>query len=146
MSDIAMLIPEPTDTELAAAALRALDAALGAEGPVRLHLGVQASEVEVPRSALAALAQVLDSFAHGEGVTVVPAQAELTTQQAADTLHVSRPFLIRLLEAGQIDYRTVGTHRRVKAASLIRYLWEDDARRQATADALAAETRELGFG
>lgn len=145
MSDIATLVPEPADTELAASALRGLDAALGTEDPVRLRLGDQAVEVEVPRSALAALAQVLDSFAHGEGVTVVPAQAELTSQQAADALHVSRPFLIGMLDAGQIEYRTVGTHRRVKAASLIRYLREDDARRQTAADALAAETRELGF-
>lgn len=145
MSDIAMLVPEPADTELAASALRGLDAALGTEGPVRLHLAGQVGDVEVPRSALAALAQVLDSFAHGEGVTVLPSQAELTTQQAADALHVSRPFLIGLLDAGHIEYRTVGTHRRVKAASLIRYLREDDKRRQAAADALTAETRELGF-
>jgi excisionase family DNA binding protein len=69
---------------------------------------------------LAALAQVLDSFAHGEGATVLPAQAELTTRQAADALRVSRPFLIGLLGAGHIEYRTVGAHRRVKAASLIR--------------------------
>ena len=145
MSDIATLVPEPADTELAASALRGLDAALDAEGPVRLHLAGHVGEVEVPRSALAALAQVLDSFAHGEGVTVLPSQAELTTQQAADALHVSRPFLIGLLDAGQIEYRTVGTHRRVKAASLIRYLREDDERRQSAADALTAETRELGF-
>ena len=145
MSDIATLIPESADTELAASALRELDAALGTTGPVRLHLAGQTGGAEAPRSALAALAQVLDSFAHGEGVTVLPSQAELTTQQAADALNVSRPFLIGLLDAGQIDYRTVGTHRRVKAASLIRYLREDDARRQAAADALSAETRELGF-
>lgn len=145
MSDIATLVPEPADTELAASALRGIDAALGTEGPVRLHLAGQMDEVEVPRSALAALAHVLDSFAHGESVTVLPSQSELTTQQAADALNVSRPFLIGLLEAGQIAYRTVGTHRRVKAASLIRYLCEDDARRQAAADALSAETRELGF-
>ncbi|MHC2186170.1 excisionase family DNA binding protein [Rathayibacter agropyri] len=145
MSDIATLVPDPADTELSASALRGLDAALGTEGPVLLRLGDQAGEVEVPRSALAALAQVLDSFAHGEGVTVLPAQAELTTQQAADALHVSRPFLIGLLDAGQIEYRTVGTHRRVKAASLIHYLRDDDARRRSAADALTAETREFGF-
>lgn len=145
MSDIATLVPDPADTELSASALRGLDAALGTEGPVWLRLGDQAGEVEVPRSALAALAQVLDSFAHGEGVTVLPAQAELTTQQAADALHVSRPFLIGLLDAGQIEYRTVGTHRRVKAASLIHYLRDDDARRRSAADALTAETREFGF-
>lgn len=145
MRDIATLVPEPADAELAASALHGLDAALGVDGPVRLRLGGQGGEVEVPRSALAALAQVLDSFAHGEGVTVVPTQAELTTQQAADVLNVSRPFLIGLLDAGQIEYRTVGTHRRVKAASLIRYLREDDTRRLAAADALAAEARVLGL-
>lgn len=145
MSDITTLMPEPADTELAASALRRLDAVLGANGPVRLQLGAEGGDVEVPRSALEALARVLDSFAHGEGVTVVPAHAELTTQQAADALNVSRPFLIGLLDTGQIEYRTVGTHRRVKAESLIRYLREDDARRTEAADELAAEAHELGL-
>lgn len=74
MSDIATLIHEPSDTELAVSALRGLDAVLGvgAEGPARLHLAGQTGEVEVPRFALAALAQALDSFAHGEGVTALP--------------------------------------------------------------------------
>ena len=145
MSDIATLVPGPTDAELAASALRGLDAALDADTPVRLSLGEPGGEVEVPRSVLAALARVLDSFAHGEGVTLVPAHAELTTQQAADALNVSRPFLIGLLDAGQIAYRTVGTHRRVKAASLVRYLREDDARRVVVADELAAEAYALGL-
>ncbi|MCL2455546.1 MAG: helix-turn-helix domain-containing protein [Micrococcales bacterium] len=78
-------------------------------------------------------------------MTVVPAHAELTTQQAADVLNVSRPFLIGLLDAGQIEYRTVGTHRRVRAASLVRYLHEDDARRKAAADALTADAHALGL-
>jgi excisionase family DNA binding protein len=91
------------------------------------------------------LAQVLSAFAHGEGVTVLPAQAELTTQQAADALNVSRPFLIGLLEQGKIAYRTVGTHRRVKASSLVEYMRADDAERLAAADALSAETYDLGL-
>ncbi|MFT4029602.1 MAG: helix-turn-helix domain-containing protein [Protaetiibacter sp.] len=145
MSDIATLVPEPTDAELAASALRSLDAARDANIPVRLSLGGSDGELEVPSSVLAALARVLDSFAHGEGVTLVPAHAELTTQQAADALNVSRPFLIGLLDAGQISYRTVGTHRRVQAASLVRYLREDDARRTTAADELAAEAHALGL-
>ena len=107
MSDIATLFPEAADTELAASALRKLDAALRTKGPVRLHLAGQTGGAEAPRSALAALAQVLDNFAHSEGVTVLPSHAELTTQQAADALHVSCPFLIGLLDDGQIEYRTV---------------------------------------
>ena len=144
MNQVATLVPEPKDAELAASALRELGTALDTDGSVRLHISGRANVV-VPRSALTALAQVLESFAQGEGVTVVPAHAELTTQQAADALNVSRPFLIRLLDAGQIEFRTVGTHRRVKAASLVRYLREDDARRVAAADALAAEAHELGL-
>lgn len=145
MSDIATLVPEPTDAELAASVLRGLDAALDADTPVRLNLGERGGDVEVPRSVLAALARVLDSFAHGEEVTLVPAHAELTTQQAADAMGVSRPYLIGLLDAGQIAYRTVGTHRRVQAASLIQYLREDDARRTAAANELAAEAHALGL-
>ena len=145
MSSIATLVPEPTDAELAASGWRGLDAARDANIPVRLSLGGADGEVEVPGLVLSALARVLDSFAHGEGVTLVPSHAELTTQQAADALNVSRPFLIGLLDAGQIAYRTVGTHRRVMAASLVRYLREDEACRTMAADELAADAHALGL-
>ena len=143
--DVAILVPEPTESEMAASALRGLDAARNANLPVRLSLGGSEGELEVPSSVLAALTRVLDSFAHGEGVALLPAHAELTTQQAADLLNVSRPFLIGLLDAGVISHRRVGTHRRVNAVSLARYLREDDARRTAAADELAAEAHVLGL-
>lgn len=143
MSEIVTLVPELLDTELAASALLRLDQLTDADEPVRLRL--PDGDVVVPRSALAALTQVLDSFANGEGVTVIPANAELTTQQAADALNVSRPFLIGLLDASQIRYRSVGTHRRIAAASLIQYMRDDDARRAKAADALALEAHSLGM-
>ncbi|HWE91454.1 MAG TPA: helix-turn-helix domain-containing protein [Pseudonocardiaceae bacterium] len=71
--------------------------------------------------------------------------AELTTQQAADLLNVSRQYLIGLLDAGEIEHRTVGEHRRVKAASLLEYLRNDDERRRAAADELSSLTREMGL-
>ena len=103
------------------------------------------SELVVPRGALELFARILAHMAAGEGVSVVPAHAELTTQQAADLLNVSRPFLIGLLEAGEIEYRKVGAHRRVTMSSLMDYMRRDDERRRETADELTALSQELGL-
>ncbi|GAA3752671.1 helix-turn-helix domain-containing protein [Salinactinospora qingdaonensis] len=99
----------------------------------------------LPRVALELLAGVLAHMAAGRGVSIVPANAELTTQEAANLLNVSRPHLIGLLDAGEIEFRKVGTHRRVRADSLLDYMRGDDQRRREAADELAAMTRELGL-
>ena len=99
----------------------------------------------MPRAAIELLARVLTHMAAGEGVSVVPLHAELTTQQAADLLNVSRPYLIGLLAAGEIEYRTVGRHRRIRAESLLRYMAEDDRKRRAAADELTALTHDMGL-
>ena len=96
-----------------------------------------------PGETVELLARVLAHMAAGQGVSIVPAQAELTTQQAADMLNVSRPFLIGLLEQGAIDYRKVGTHRRIVAASLIEYMRADDRKRRTVADELTALAEEM---
>ncbi|WP_433349887.1 helix-turn-helix domain-containing protein [Microtetraspora malaysiensis] len=102
-------------------------------------------ELVMPRAAVELLAAILAHMAAGRGVSVVPAHAELTTQEAADLLNVSRPYLIGLLEAGEIEYRLVGTHRRVRAESLLEYRRKDDQRRRAAAVELSATTRDLGL-
>ena len=99
----------------------------------------------VPRGAVELLARILAHMAAGHGVSVVPSHAELTTQQAADMLKVSRPFLIGLLDAGEIDHRKVGKHRRVEAASLLDYMRTDDLRRRGAADELSAPTQQMGL-
>lgn len=138
MTSVTTMAPGPGESELAAVALREL-----AAGSASLSLA--GSQTDVPRAAVEALRQVLESFARGDSVSIVPSSAELTTQQAAEMLNVSRPFLISLLDAGDIAYRRVGTHRRIQAASLIRYLQLDDAQRREAADALSSETHKLGF-
>ena len=99
----------------------------------------------VPREAAVLLAQVLGYLASGEGVTVMPESAELTTQQAAEFLNVSRPYLIKLLETGEIPFRLVGTHRRVRFRDLRDYKNRDDLERRRAADDLTQLSQELGL-
>jgi excisionase family DNA binding protein len=98
----------------------------------------------LPREDVSLLAFILAQAAEGRGVTVIPSHAELTTQQAADMLNVSRPYLIKLLETGEIPFRLIGKHRRITCEDLQDFKRRDDAKRRTAADQLAALGQELG--
>src|ERR1019366_2960152 len=140
--------PEADDAVIARDALAGVRKALAAprnlNKPVRLTVGEDGETVAVPRAAVDLLVGVLANMAAGQAVSLVPAHAELTTQQAADLMNVSRPFVVRLLQAGNIEYRLVGTHRRIKAASLMDYMRRDDAQRRKAADELTTLTQDMG--
>jgi excisionase family DNA binding protein len=141
--------PGDADAELASRAARRIRDYLTThpgDDPVRIQGELVGDDaLIVPREAAVMFAQILAMLANGQGVQVMPDAAELTSQQAADFLNVSRPYLIRLLEMGEIPFRLVGTHRRVGFADLREYKARDDLARRRAADELTGLSEELGL-
>jgi excisionase family DNA binding protein len=102
--------------------------------------------IRLPAEALVLLREVLAHFAKGDAVAVVPVAAEVTAQQAAELLQVSRPFVIRLIDEGQLPCRMVGTHRRIPLVDLLAFKEAHKARARAAAAELTQEAQDLGFG
>lgn len=100
----------------------------------------------LPREVVELLASLLAHLGAGRAVSIVPSDAELTAQQAADMLNVSLPFLIGLLDAGEIGCRAVGSHHRITESSLLEYQRRDDRRRRRVADELGRLGQETDAG
>ena len=104
------------------------------------------AQISLPPQAIEALTEVLEHLAEGREVTVSAQPVEYSTQKAAEYLRVSRPFLVGLLEKGEIPFRKVGTHRRVLYSDLKVYKEKTDAGRLKTLDELTKQAQELGLG
>jgi excisionase family DNA binding protein len=102
--------------------------------------------VELPESAVAALVVVVDAMLRGDALTVVPRERDLTTQEAADLLRVSRPHLIKLLDAGEIPYHRVGSHRRLRLEDVLRYRERRDSERRERLSELTRLSEEVQGG
>jgi excisionase family DNA binding protein len=145
-------VPSPETIRDAQAALRQLAPLLAASGKDVLYMHVRGKgngseqAVKVPRQAFELFLEILGQTANGNAVTILPLHAELTTQQAADLLNVSRPHLVQLLEENALPHRRVGTHRRVLAADVLAYKRRDEARRRNVLDELAAEAQKHKLG
>ncbi|WP_142811078.1 helix-turn-helix domain-containing protein [Tepidiphilus olei] len=137
------------DKELAKAAQRcimaSLDHARAATITLRTDEEGSSPVVELPPATLRLIGQLLGALSEGHTVVLMPGTQELTTVQAAHLLNVSRPFLIKEMEAGRLPYRKVGSHRRVALDDLLAYAKEMRARQRQALERLAENERELGL-
>ncbi|MGA7495248.1 MAG: helix-turn-helix domain-containing protein [Isosphaeraceae bacterium] len=152
LADIQKAVP-PTaaDAQLALESSRRLSQFLAARPKKALRVRIEPENepeesISIPVAAFRLLNSILTEMAKGNAVTLIPVHAELTTQQAADILNVSRPFLIEQLEKGVIPYRKVGTHRRVMFKDLMEYKQTMDHNRLKALEELSVIDQELGLG
>lgn len=138
----------PRDAAIARSTYEALSRYGGMDRPLKLRVGDSEQEqaVDLPAGAVDLLMHVLEAMATGQGVTLIPDSAELTTVQAADILNVSRPFLIKLLDQKAIPHRKVGTHRRIRMDDVMAYKNAIDREREQVLEQLAQEGQAYDMG
>jgi excisionase family DNA binding protein len=145
---MAPTLPSEADAVLAKETSRMLASHIRDSDPIELKIpDLPSAEgtLRLPVSAVRLLVRILEEMARGNAVTLIPVHAELTTQEAAEMLNISRPSLIQLLDEGKIDYRRVGTHRRVRFEGLMKYKRGAEAARKAALEELAAYDQEIGI-
>jgi len=108
-------------------------------------VGPDGTTIELPEGIHELLVSIVEHLREGNGVTVIPMHAELTTVEAAELLNVSRPFLIKQLDAGALPYHMVGTHRRLRLADVLAYRDRMDAEAEKALGAMSADAEELGL-
>lgn len=138
------VIPTAYEAELAKASSRQL--ARFFTQNLRVRIADTDESVVLPAAAVRLLIDILSAMAEGNAVTLIPIHAELTTQQAADLLGVSRPFIVKQLDEGVIPHRKVGTHRRILFSDLMAYKRSMMERRAEVLDELTAQGQELDMG
>jgi excisionase family DNA binding protein len=128
-----------------ALSIKNLESILQLEGSQPKLVGVDGQEIPIPESVYQVLYQTVHALASGKVISVVIQDRELTTQKAADILKVSRPYLIKLLDQGEIPCIRVGTHRRVRFDDLMKYKEERDQKRRKCLQELIEITEAEGL-
>jgi excisionase family DNA binding protein len=131
--------------EKEAQTFKELERILQIEGSKVKLLGANGKQIDIPEPLHQVLHHVVQAFVKGRIISIIPENCEMTTQQAADFLNVSRPYLIKLLEQGEIPHIKVGTHRRVPFQDLMKYKEQRDSKRRQALQELIEMSEEAGL-
>ncbi|WP_343530228.1 helix-turn-helix domain-containing protein [Yokenella regensburgei] len=144
-----VMLPDSRESELAQRSQRELEAYLSTcfeTQRISIHGDDDKTHtMELPTSAMTMLVEILGELAAGNAVQIVPVQAELTTQEAANILNVSRPHMVKLLEEGQLPFHKIGRHRRILFADLMKYKSKREHESLDAMQALADQAQDLGM-
>jgi excisionase family DNA binding protein len=125
--------------------LRKIDKALENSNRGALLISSEGEQIQLPPSLFLVLKRIVPHLTHGRAVTIVPIHKEVTTQEAADILNVSRPYLVKLLEQGDIPFIKIGAHRRIRLDDLMEYKERRDAERDKALAELTQLSQDLGL-
>ncbi|MEH2022470.1 MAG: helix-turn-helix domain-containing protein [Nostoc sp.] len=131
--------------QLEAESIKELERILSVKDFQAKLVGANGEKINIPEPIYRVLLQVVHAMASGKAISIIPQQQELTTQQAAEYLNVSRPYLIKLLEQGEIPHIKVGSHRRVRFDDLMNYKQQRDVKRDQLLTELTQISQEAGF-
>ncbi len=146
LDQVSPLVADETEATIARTAAEKLKTVAQAKQDIKIIVQDDHNViVPLPARAVELIYHVLTAMAERKPFSVIPHEAELTTQQSADYLNVSRPFLTKLIDEGKIAHRMVGRHRRVKFADLVKFEADSRRSREDAIAAMVAEEQELGL-
>ena len=126
-------------------ALRKIDRILEKSTQSPMLVGPDGEQIPLPPTLFRVLKRIVAHLTRGQAVTIIPINKEVTTQEAADILNISRPYLVKLLEEGKIPFNSVGTHRRIPLNDLLAYKKRRDEERAEGLRELARLSQEYGL-
>lgn len=141
------LVANEAESAIAKAAVDEMKKVAASETDVRIFMSDGRKDIEVPLPARAVklIVWVLEAMRDRIPFSVIPHEAELTTQQAADYLNVSRPFLTKLIDKGELAHRLVGRHRRIRFADLLKFEEKSMRARSEAIEKMVSESQRLGL-
>jgi len=151
MMDAVLEIPNKEEQRIAQTCVTALGTKSkkifnGHSVNVRIKIQNDADFVSIPKKAFSLLLEILSNMAEGKSMTLIPSDADISTQQAADMLNVSRPHVVKLLETGVMPFKKVGSHRRIELKDLIQYEKMLQDSKEKNMSFLAKQAQELNLG
>ncbi len=135
-----LILPDAAEIETARTAV----SQMAGDGRFELVDRASGEKIVLPETAMALIRRVLMDFAEGRAVTLIPIDAEISPRQAADVLNVSRPYVVKLMDEGELDHRRVGSHRRLLLEDVLAYRERMRVKRDTAMDELARLSQEMG--